>query len=246
MIGKFNFFHSYVSCSKHTTVKIADGSLTPVAGIGTIKLSPNMVLKSVLHVSALKCNLISVSKMTNDNQCVAKFLSVSYKFQELSSGRTIGSARVHDGLYYFETDLPKSGQAFVSGTDSVSVSSNRDIMLWHHKLGHPSYNYLKRLFPSLFNKTSVPFECEICQIAKHTRTSFPTKSYIPSTPFHLIHSDIWDPSKITTSHGKKWFITFIDDHTRITWVYLLREKSEACQIFKNFHNMIQNQFRTNI
>ena len=34
-----------------------------------------------------------------------------------------------------------------------------------------------------------------------------------------------------------------DDHTRITWVYLLREKSETYQVFQNFNSMIQTQFQ---
>ena len=34
--------------------------------------------------------------------------------------------------------------------------------------------------------------------------------------------------------------------TRMSWVYLMRGKSESEQIFKVFHNMIQNQFQTNI
>ena len=131
----------------------------------------------------------------------------------------------------------------MSGVASMSVSSTKEIMLWHHRLGHPSFSYLKCLFPSLFdNKNSISLDCEICQLAKHTCTSLFSKPYIPSTPFSLIHSDIWGPSKITSSHGKKWFITFIDDHTRTTWVYLLREKSKTNQIFKNLHKIIQTQF----
>lgn len=51
------------------------------------------------------------------------------------------------------------------------------------------------------------------------------------------------PSKIPTSNGKRWFITFIDDHTRITWVYLLRDKSEANLVFQNFHQMVKPNFR---
>ena len=31
----------------------------------------------------------------------------------------------------------------------------------------------------------------------------------------MIHSDIWGPSRIQSLTGEKWFITFIDDHTRI-------------------------------
>ena len=44
-------------------------------------------------------------------------------------------------------------------------------------------------------------------------------------------------------NGKRWFVTFIDDHTRITWVYLLREKSETYQVFQNFNSMIQTRFQ---
>ena len=69
---------------------------------------------------------------------------------------------------------------------------------------------------------------------------------LPSTPFTMIHSDIWGPSRIQSLTGEKWFITFIDDHTRITWVYLLKEKSEAEQTFKNSHLMVQNQYNTRI
>ena len=65
-------------------------------------------------------------------------------------------------------------------------------------------------------------------------------------PFMLIHSDIWGPSHVKTNTGVHWFITFIDDHTRLCWVYLLKEKSEAAGVFKQFHKIILNQFKTNI
>lgn len=42
------------------------------------------------------------------------------------------------------------------------------------------------------------------------------------------------------------FITFIDDHTRISWVYLLKEKSKVTKIFYSFHSMLKNQFQTSI
>lgn len=43
--------------------------------------------------------------------------------------------------------------------------------------------------------------------------------------------------------GTRWFSTFIDDHTRHTWIYLLKEKFNAAQIFKNFHTMIQTHIQ---
>ena len=41
-------------------------------------------------------------------------------------------------------------------------------------------------------------------------------------------------------------MSFIDDDTRIYWVYLLKEKSEMVQVFKEFHSMIQTQFQIQI
>ncbi|CAH9105932.1 unnamed protein product, partial [Cuscuta epithymum] len=120
-------------------------------------------------------------------------------------------------------------------------------MLWHYRLGHPSFGYLKHLFPILFkNKDVEVFQCEICQLAKHKRSVYPTVNYKPSKPFSLIHSDIWGPSRAKSYSGARWFITFIDDHTRKTWIYLLKEKSEAAETFKRFYSMIQTQFQSQI
>ena len=41
-------------------------------------------------------------------------------------------------------------------------------------------------------------------------------------------------------------LSFIDDHNMITWVYLIKEKSEVGIIFKNFHSMIQTQFQAKV
>ena len=56
-----------------STVRIADGSLSKVAGIGTIQLTEDLILSPVLHVPNLDCNMISISKVTHDLNCVTKF-----------------------------------------------------------------------------------------------------------------------------------------------------------------------------
>ncbi|KAA0046572.1 Beta-galactosidase [Cucumis melo var. makuwa] len=47
--------------------------------------------------------------------------------------------------------------------------------------------------------------------AKQHWVSFSSQPYKPTQPFTLIHSDVWGPSKVTTSSGKRWFVTFIED-----------------------------------
>ena len=55
-------------------------------------------------------------------------------------------------------------------------------------------------------------------------------------PLELIHSDICDLKLVQNKEGKKYFITFIDDCTRYCYVYLLRSKDEAIEMFKLYKN----------
>lgn len=131
---------------------------------------------------------------------------------------------------------------------SASFSpQKRDIWLWHLRLGHPSFSYLKILFPKLFVGLSErSFQCETCILAKSHRVPYPLSFNKSQTPFVLVHSDVWGPSPLTTISGIRWFITFVDDCTRMTWVYLMKHKNEASTIFRRFHSMISTQFNAKL
>lgn len=82
--------------------------------------------------------------------------------------------------------------------------------------------------------------------AKQTRNTYPSHAYQPSQPFSIVHSDIWGPSRTLNINGSRWFITFIDDHTRACWVYLLKNKSDCGEVFKKFHKHVENVFQSRI
>jgi hypothetical protein len=42
-------------------------------------------------------------------------------------------------------------------------------------------------------------------------------------------------------NNRKYFIVFVDDYSRMTWVYLVKEKSEAFLIFNKFKNQVEKQ-----
>lgn len=46
--------------------------------------------------------------------------------------------------------------------------------------------------------------------------------------------------------GFRYYISFIDDFTKFSWLYPLKQKSEAFGAFKSFQFMVQNQFGTTI
>jgi len=60
-------------------------------------------------------------------------------------------------------------------------------------------------------------------------------------PLFRFHSDIWDPSRIS-SMGYRYFVTFIDEFSRCTWIFLMKEQSEIWSILTSFVNEIKTQF----
>ena len=87
--------------------------------------------------------------------------------------------------------------------------------------------------------------CSNCCDGKQHKSPFPTfeSQNIKRVPLELIHSDIC--GKITPSSlgGANYFLTFIDDATKYTWVYFLKTKDECFQRFKEWKALVENQFQ---
>ena len=60
--------------------------------------------------------------------------------------------------------------------------------------------------------------------------------------FDLIHSNVWGPSSISTLGGSRYFVIFVDDFSRYTWIYLFKNRSELYQIYRDFTKMIETRF----
>lgn len=43
----------------------------------------------------------------------------------------------------------------------------------------------------------------------------------------LVHSDVWGPAPYPSRGGALYFVTFVDDHSRKVWLYLMRHKSQG-------------------
>lgn len=60
--------------------------------------------------------------------------------------------------------------------------------------------------------------------------------------FALVYSNVWRPSPKPTISSFVWFVIFVDDCTRMTWLYLLKHKDEVFTIFQSFHDIIDTQY----
>ena len=92
------------------------------------------------------------------------------------------------------------------------------------------------------------FFCASCVYAKATRKAVPKMREGERAEVFggEIHSDLWGPAPVESKGGKKYYITFIDDKTCLTTIYLLRTKDEAPKFYKLFEAWVETQMGAKI
>ena len=90
-------------------------------------------------------------------------------------------------------------------------------------------------------------DCESCQFAKHHRLHFSSRvNKRASVPFELVYSDVWGLCLVVSLTGFRYFVTFVDDYSRTTWLYLMKNRSELFSHFCAFYVEIHTQFLVSI
>ncbi|KAI5332284.1 hypothetical protein L3X38_022413 [Prunus dulcis] len=203
--------------SSQSVVSNANGTLSLVIGEGSLSLSDSLTLDSVLIAPSLHHNLLSATQITTALNCTVTFWPTHCAFQDILSSKTIGCGTRKGKVYY----LNLASDSVASLNPSVKKQTS-EVWLWHRRLGHASFGYLQKLFPSLFFQLDISsFTCNTCELAKSNHVPFPLSSHKSLVLFSLVHSHVWGSAKITTSGGARWFVTFIDNCTCMTWVSLL-------------------------
>ena len=138
-----------------------------------------------------------MEQATEELNCCALIYPKFFLFQDILTKEIIGRGTKRGGLYYMdEFNVGRANKVDRNG------DKEQEIWLWHHWLGHPSFFYLRHLFPSLFsNLDSTMFKCKTCILVKSHRVPYPINSKRCEKPFMLIHSDVWGPTPISISSG---------------------------------------------
>ncbi|UYV61247.1 hypothetical protein LAZ67_1004099 [Cordylochernes scorpioides] len=80
-----------------------------------------------------------------------------------------------------------------------------------------------------------PTTCDVCKVAKITRSSFKfSYTILTRKPLEKVHMDIWGPAPVRSLGGSRYFLSIIDDYSRKVNVYFLKEKSEVFNYFKQY------------
>jgi transposase InsO family protein len=81
--------------------------------------------------------------------------------------------------------------------------------------------------------------CNGCAQGKNIKNPF-SKRNSKAGVLELIHSDVCGPMPSTSISGYVYYVSFIDDYSRKTWVYFLKSKDEVFSEFKEFKALIEN------
>ncbi len=88
--------------------------------------------------------------------------------------------------------------------------------------------------------------CEASQFGKQARHPFLAQTtHVSFKPLEMIHSDVWT-TKTESIRACRFYLSFIDDHTKKVWVYFMKHEGEMFQHFLNFKAMVENEKGVNI
>ena len=218
------------------SVVIANGDRIPIKGVGNLNLFDKE--SQVFYMPTFASNLLSVKRATNDLNCNIIFSPNDVVFQDIETLKMIGKGVTKGDLYLLEDTTTRSCLPYAFS--SIPVLEND--VLWHARLGHPHSRALNLLLPNVYFKND---GCEACILGKHCKTVFPKSSTIYEKCFDLIHSDVWT-APCTSRENHRYFVTFIDQKSKYTWLTMIPSKDRVLDAFINFQSYITNQFNVKI
>lgn len=223
-------------------VKLGDGKFQNVEGRGVISVrtrsGKTRYISDVLYVPGLAQNLLSVG------QLIRKGYSLHFEDGECTIYDKINKQLVAkvkmSGNFVFPLSMPS--------IENCAMSTNHidEGKLWHLRYGHLNYRSLKVLkskgmvigIPNIDGGDKV---CEGCILGKFHRLPFTKTSWRARRPLELVHADICGPTRTTSLNNRRYFLLFVDDYTRMMWVYILEQKSEAFTKFLEFKALAEKQ-----
>ena len=234
---------NYEAFKSPIEIKLADDdSIVLSYGKGDVKLANSddggneiTILKDVLYVPNIQNNLFSLPAITD------KGIPVS--FNKNACEIIIGCKKVVKGHKYgksFKLDV-------LSNYDLCQLAkSDTKPKLWHKHYGHLGYENLKMLkSKNMVNGINVDVNklpCKGCALGKQHRNSFPkTSDNLTKQLLETVHSDVCGLMNVDSIVGSNYFVTFIDDFSRYTTVFTMKNKNEVFAKFKEYVAYIENQ-----
>ncbi|KAM2234356.1 hypothetical protein EV2_013133 [Malus domestica] len=200
-------------------------------------------LPNILRCPTASTNIISAHRFTLDNKCYLLIFPHFFLVKDLKTRKTLFCGRCENGLYPFVG----GGGQFINPI-SVCLGIRVSAPKWHSRLGHPAFSIIKFLISNkqvpIHGTVDVTF-CPSCPLGKSTKLPFSTSESVSQFPLQLLHSDVWC-SPVISIEGFRYYVLFVDDYSRYSWIFPMKNKSEVFEIFVQFKAKVENMFNTSI
>jgi len=225
----------------HDEIQVGNGTRLVIKNTGISTLSPNFILRSVLHVPQITKNLLSIQKFTSDNNVYVEFYPSCFFVKDRISGKILHQGPSRHGLYHWFSPMAAS--------PSIFSSTRTTFVYWHTRLGHPADHIVHTVFskfqlPFISNKKHII--CPACQHGKSHQLPFSSSETKSNVRLELIFSDVWGPSPILSNNGARFYVIFVDHFSKFTWLYPIAWKSNVFSIFPKFQAYVEHQFNHKI
>ena len=272
------------------TVNMGDGGRIPLLGRGSMRAyvpisadqtsAEDRLFSNVQFAPDLTVNLLSVAAMTarglsvtfNGRVCtirnkrkevLGRAVQVTNRLYRLSLTKALAPKAALPGTQSNATAPPIAPRALTTvGSAKPDSAFVRELLsLFHNRLGHASYDSVRKLFAKHMGKdteklmggrviqltpssASVSEACEACHLGKSHRAALPKQSTTRSTaPLELVHMDICGPFRVKSVGGARYWLLIVDDYCRYVYLRTMKEKSEAPAIFKAFKAYAELHFK---
>ncbi|KAK4393966.1 Retrovirus-related Pol polyprotein from transposon TNT 1-94 [Sesamum angolense] len=225
-----------------TNVKLGDNHIVKVEGKGSVAINTKKgtrIINDVMYIPNLRTNLFSVGQMMEKGYALHFGGDSCTIYDNKDKTLKIAEVRMKEHRC-FPIHLQYMGRTAMKAQEDQS-------WLWHRRLGHFNFQGLKvlhqkKMMTDLLQIQAVEGACEACLQGKQHKKPFPSRtSWRAKAVLELIHTDVCGPMRTPSHEQNRYFILFIDDYSRMTWVYFMREKSEVFKVFKKFKNLVEKQ-----
>lgn len=217
-----------------SSITVANNTVVPVLCSGNVQITTDcnfeITVKDVLCVPSLTTNLLSVSELIKNGNSV-NFES-SHCYIRNKNNVLVATAVSTNGVYKLQT---KEADCLLA-TQTVASAE-----MWHRRLAHINSSDLNKMKNGTvngltFDGTSdmTKDKCVTCCEGKQTRLPFSHATERSTETLQIIHSDVCGAMETKSIGGARYFLLFVDDYSRMTFIYFLKNKDEVFSKFKEF------------
>ncbi|GAU38671.1 hypothetical protein TSUD_292530 [Trifolium subterraneum] len=204
--------------SRKSNIRFADSRTIKSEGVGDVliqgKNGNQALITGVLYVSNMQSNLLSMRHL------VEKGFTMTLENNQMK-------------VYNVDNKLIMNAPLSQSRTFQVQLNASTS-----HCLASESNEMVSGL-PVI----RVPKDmCRNFLVGKQSRKSFVDHIAMRAkNKLDVVYTDVCGPFDTTSLGGNRYFVSFVDEYSKMMWLYLIKTKDEVLTIFKKFKALVEKQ-----